>query len=912
MASQEVERRIKIMQFLASRRDEFFTPENITKIRSLRLFLVSHPSEAARFTDLSDASKKLVCLRNDPTAVRDHVPSLMALDLPDANVRHLSVPSEAFSALYQRIGVQTNFWTSDFVAQFVCGALPAAARRGFRHLQPMLKTVESWWDPVEDETLRTKLRDTVKAVAFVVTADGLAQVTAGCLVDPDLPVVQAFAAHLCDSLPSSGMRDFLPLLRRLGMKDSLPPDLVNRCALAFDGRVQQQEDSGAVLDKSMQKKSWLLLRALCRGYQDMPKSRRDANLSGLPRPSNEAAVVEAEAHLSAAAGLRIALVHPACYGVVEPVRYMRTLATTLTEPHSPRLCPDQPLLRLRSFRSLLMAPAVEALCWTQHGSLAQPAGSKGLSRLMEEVRQEISTQLRSDSELADALDLYCVPSKAPIKSVLKHLQYLAEQIAAVRDLQGVFSPRTHLMTELTSIYKILDERVTEISPDDVRSLRKMACVPIQIDRDASGDFGDASKVTLCFPERCFFKLPDRAEVELRGYLHLWPGVSSRNPIGKFTEIAKLLGVRQEPVVADLVWCIDAVGTSANGKELVPNEERAATFAMRSMLDMSGQSKSSITQALQLPLDLWLFVGPEDGKKRLVKSDSLVWIDRVDLEHRCGGLKEQLGLDFMCRSRQSGNNPMPWDGQQLCRLSSLRPLSSLVAEVLQETPGSLGEAGSPSEECFGALLMSAEFAAGSRACLKLSPEFADAHDKLLATLEIRWAACPLRSALCAENAGQRMTLIGSEITVLAFMEGNVLWLQSGILESSDAHQQLFDEVAMKLFRMLEGNDVPVTHHGHYPYMFACYKKGPTAIEAALKQRNVDPQAAIGQKQEPGKALDVIDHELLQQSTDFTFDEGELIAVSSAATDNHGVPQYHYARVLPYVEGPSRGPSGLPAR
>jgi HEPN domain-containing protein len=204
-------------------------------------------------------------------------------------------------------------------------------------------------------------------------------------------------------------------------------------------------------------------------------------------------------------------------------------------------------------------------------------------------------------------------------------------------------------------------------------------------------------------------------------------------------------------------------------------------------------------------------------------------------------------------------------------------------------------------------MSAEFAAGSRACLKLSPEGTDAHDQLLATLEIRWTACRLRSVLCAEIAGQRINLAGSEVHVSAFSEGNVLWLQSGLLESSE--HQLFDQVAMKLFWMLEGTNVPVPHHGHYPCMFACYKKGPTAIEAALKQRNVKPQATVvGQKREPGKALDVIDHELLQQSTDFTFDEGELIAVSSAANKD-GVPQYHYACVLPYVEGASRGPSGL---
>jgi hypothetical protein len=513
-AASQVQRRMKIMQFLASRRDEFFTPQNIAKIRSLRLFPVSNPGEAACFTDLSDSSKQFVCLRNDPTAVCDHVPSLMALDLPDANVRHLSVPLEEFSALYKRIGVQTNLWTSDFVVKLVCGTLPGAARRGFSTLQPMLRAVESWWDSGEDETLRSKVRDAIKEVAFVVTADGGVPVTAWCLVDPNLPVAQAFATHLGDKLPSADMNDFLPLLRRLGMKGSLPPELVHRCALVFDQHVQQKEDSGAALDESMQKDACLLVRALCNGYKDV-NSHRDTSHMKM---------------LNAVTGLRIALVHPPCYGV-GPVPYIKALATTLTEPRSPRPRPDQPLLRLCTFRSLLMDPAVEAICWTQHSSLAQPAGSRELSKLMDDVRQEIWTQLLHDSKLADALDLYCDPLRAPIKAVLKQLQYLVEQLTIVPDLQGALCPKTHLMQELTSIYKILDERVAEISPDDVRSLRKMACVPIQIDRDASGDLGDGSKVTLCFPERCFFEMPDRAEIEMRGYMYLWPRGGSRDPIG---------------------------------------------------------------------------------------------------------------------------------------------------------------------------------------------------------------------------------------------------------------------------------------------------------------------------------------------------------------------------------------------
>ena len=85
-----------IMKFLSSRREDFFTLEMKQIIRGLRLFLVSKDVEP-RYIDLSDESKHYVCLRKDPTAQHDRVPSLMALVAERTSGTSQRLPLSAFS-----------------------------------------------------------------------------------------------------------------------------------------------------------------------------------------------------------------------------------------------------------------------------------------------------------------------------------------------------------------------------------------------------------------------------------------------------------------------------------------------------------------------------------------------------------------------------------------------------------------------------------------------------------------------------------------------------------------------------------------------------------------------------------------------------------------------------------------------
>ena len=891
---QAAKRRVKIMEFLAGRRLEFFNSQVIQMIRSVRLFLVSDQNGSARYIDLCDQSKSYICLRKDPTAAFDRVAKLMALDLPDSNVGFLSVPPGSCVELYKRLGVQTELLTSDFVVTFVCPKLPAAARRGMETLRPLLDAVVSWWDRGEDETLRAKIKDAVKDVAFVIPARGEVLVKASLLVDPELPVVKAFAEHLADKVPRSEMLEFVPFLKRLGMLSFLPGYLVARCAHALDQHCVSNsfDGSGAAPDDATQRQSILLVNALCYGYRDVLQSRKEVATFVRPRLSVEKAN-EIEAHLQVAAGLRIVLVHPPSYGLDDVSQYATILAKSFASSEVDlRPLSRQPALLLSSMQGLVVSTELEYICWTVHKMLARPA-----MREPYKLTQLDELIIEFPYELNAALGVYHSLSSVPIESLLQHLL----QLSSLPNTCG-FRLYTHLSQEFTSLFNVLNSRAGEISSASrhINDLAQAPCVPIRTTFDASGALGEVgSQVLLCKPTQCFFTLPQEAKVEMRKLVHEWPNAYSLDPLRHCTDIAKVLGVRQELEAQDLVKCIDSIATAAAGEALDPNEERAVVFALETLLKMSAKESLSTE-----PLALWLFVDVGSAKQ-LAKAESLVWLDQADMEHRCTNLKQLLGLEFTCshyyqalHTSSKQQSAVPWDCERLCQLSLLRPISSILTESLHTAPERLGEVGLQ-EQSFEALLLSSEFTAGSRACLALSAEDSNAHDHILAELEIRWTTNLLQSILYTNASARevRMPLSGSEADALTFAEGSVLWVQSGIL-TSNRQSQLYDEVGSALVKMLRTAGVPAKLHGYFPCMLACYTQGPLDIEVALRRHNVNINSAslALSKREPGMLLDVGDFQHLQQSTDFTFDADELVAVYTGV-GAEGASQYRYARVLP---------------
>ena len=881
--------RLDILNFLASRRSEFFNPPFIQDmIRVLRLFLVSSQRGTSRYIDLTDRSKTFVCLRKDPTARYDRVPSMMALDLPELNVGFLSVPPGDCAMLYERLGVQTNLLTSDFVVKFICPALAKAAQRGVgvSVLKPMLDVVHGWWDRNEDETLRTKVKDAVKEVAFIIPSSGGAPVKASKLIDPKQKLAMVFEEVLGDTVPCADMEAYLPLLKRLGMLSFLPGYLVERCARVLDCSAEALNDGG-MLHESTQLQALLLMDALLYGFKDVLESRKKEKEPGQKPKLCAEKVVDIEKHLMAAARMRIALVHPPSYGG-DASQFADTLAKTSDVWSRP---PAQHLrLQLSSVHNLILTSDTEAICWTEHKILARRAELSELNALITGF----------SDELARALSCYCHPSHLPPEALTNHLL----RLSSIPELKS-FRLYTHLAKEFESIFKVLDGRASEIKAADVQILTHTACVPLRIDRDASGKLDSGlAKVVLTVPSKCFFTLPRDAECEMRDYVHLWPGANSISPLRSCLEVAKTLGVRQELEPGDMVKYIDAIATLAVGNSLDPQEERAAAFALQSLLGFCVQ-----TPPVE-PYPLWLFV-QEEGASRLVKADTLVWLDRVDLEHRCDNLNSQFGFRFMSNrlpSNQTGK-PNSLDCELLCKVSALRPLSSLLTEELLNVPDRHNEAPGQGELSFEALLTSHEFADASRACLTLSAEESAAHDQMLAKIEIRWTPSQLQSVLYAnaDCPAERVCLAGSEAGTFSFADGSTLWLQSGILGTRELESSLFDQLASSLVKILRGAKVPATPHGHFSSIFECYTQGPAAIAAALKRRGVLVDMMTVWKREPGVALDVVDHEHLQHSMDFTFDADELVAVSTGV-DEHNVSQYKYARVLPYAES-SSGQSSL---
>ena len=878
------ELRLKILRFLASRRDDFFDQLTLDLIRAMRLFLVSSPQGDDHYISLSDASKTFVCLRKDPTATYDRVPSMMALDLSDLNVGFLSLPPSDCLALYKRLGVETDLLTSDFVVRFICPALAKAARRGASAVLPVLKAVHSWWDRNEDDTLRTKIKDAVKEVAFIIPSAGGDPVKASSLIDPNQPVAMAFAEVLGDKVPCADMKDFLPLLKRLGMLSFLPARLVERCAIVLNSSAVD----GPVLSESTQSQALLLFDALCHGFKDVFEARKKEKEAGQKQRLCSGQVEHIEKHLVAAAGMRIALVHSPCYGA-DASQFASTLAKSMSYPFAPfRPSPLHSQLQLSSVHDLILTADTEAICWTQRKMLARHADLTVFNALVQSFPRE----------LAQALDCYCSPSDLPLRSLINHLI----RLSSIPDLHR-FRAYTALAQEFEQIFKVLDGRASEMEAAHVQALTRTACVPLRIDHDASGKLSESSaKITLEVPSQCFFTLKHTEEQELRGYVHRWPEPHSLSPLRSCIDVAKTLGVRPELAAKDLVECIHAIASAAAGQCLTEAEERAARFALQTLLRLCQETTPAE------PYSLWLFASDQDGN-RLVKADKLVWVDRVEFEERCTNLQDELGFSFMSKQSAShqSDKVVNWDGELLCKISALRPLSSLLTEVLLDGHDCLTEAPSYDEQCFQALLTSHQFVDGSRACLdNLSAEQGEAHDQLLANIGIRWTPSQLQSVLYAKAdcPAERKLLAGSDASTYAFAEGSTLWLQSGILGQRALEGRLFDEVATSLFKMIQGAGIPAVRHGHFPSVLECYTQGPAAIAVALKRRSVavDNRMMTERKRAPGVTLDVMDHEHLQHSMDFTFDADELVAVSTGV-DEHHVAQYKYARVLPYAESTS---------
>ena len=852
-------------------------------IRGLRLFLVARHGEPDRYVDLSDRAKTYVCLRKDPTAKSDRVPDLMALELPGLHVGHLSVPPERCADLYKRLGVR-QMLTSDFVVEFVCPAMQNAAESeslGFAALRPLLQQVGTWWERGEDEKLRTIIKDAVKEVPFVVPANGGSPVKASKLVDPtDLPVVTVFEEQLADKVPSVEHKEFLPLLRRFDMLGLLPAYLIERCALALDSSAAAL--NGAVPSQQMQKQASCLLGSLCKSYSDVFESHQAVSRGEKPKLSSEKAA-EIERHLAAAAKCRIALTHPPLYGH-DALTYLRLLSSTfafsadfpLDRPKHP-----QPSLQLTSLRGVLLTPTVEALSWSQHPILARLEPSPELEKLTRTF----------PGKFHEAVGSYCALGDVPIASLLNQLAILSGSSE-----HTCFTYYSFLTFEFHAIFSALNSRVELVkSLPDIGTFKKRPCVPLRIEKDASGELTSGGKIVLRSPSRCFFKLPDHADAQVQEYAHLWPGASAfSDPLRAFGDAGKVLGVSEEPGVSDWVRILADIGEGATGEALDPKEERAAIFALQQLC----AARSSPSERL----NLWLFV--EEEKPRLARADQLVWLDRVELQHRCSQLKS-LGYD-VARPQYvpvGKSTAEDWDLAKLCAISLLQPLSSLLIDALQSEPDLAREV-DREEVLFEALLKSPEFVDGSRSCLDLSAEVGQAHDQVVANLELRWSQSQLCSVLRVRADGEVKPLPDSDSQTPAFLDGKVLWVQSGVL-STDRSRDLIDDVADCLFKALSEAGVASVRmrHDHFPTMLGCYDRGgPKAIREALTKRGVSMMGALTQARVPGNFLDVDDHKLLQQNAiDFTFDADEMVAVNCGTISDDGVVQYKYAIVLPFKEG-----------
>ncbi|CAE8696580.1 unnamed protein product [Polarella glacialis] len=193
-------------------------------VRQLPLFKLA---QQQGFTELSSTLTYCCINPGDP-----HAGALERLLPPGAEI--LAWPTAEAKPIYEACNV--NICSGEtFMEKFVLPHLPTicAAHNAGNNSEPYLKELHAFVVKEKSQTLIQMARRT----AFVPDAAGTSMHTPGSLVDPSALAAPSFLEVLKSSLPAAWLctsRVALELLRALGLRLSLPPQLLLICARYLD------------------------------------------------------------------------------------------------------------------------------------------------------------------------------------------------------------------------------------------------------------------------------------------------------------------------------------------------------------------------------------------------------------------------------------------------------------------------------------------------------------------------------------------------------------------------------------------------------------------------------------------------------------------------------------------------------
>jgi HEPN domain-containing protein len=837
----------------------------LSKIRKLPLFgTLGSTSSSCGYTALSDTKFTYVCLPSGESTKCKWAGELMQLHVPNMPMQFLAWPKEGCDDLYKALGVEV-LNSLEFIVQFVCPALPDAARQGERALDPLLMVLAKRIEFEQDHEVVVKAAKQERFVQNEATGDYAAP---DALLDPEHRMAVEFVDTVGNWLPHRQLHKHADLLRLLGMKRSVPLDCLEHCAAFIDG----VGTDGYSPDDRVKRQSYCLIDETCRQLSDsFIRPAVSQRLLGNGEAQLELRLIKVlTAH-------RIAVVHDS----------------------------NSDSLKLAKFHHLLLTAECTTCAETQFETLMHEAGRPTGKCLKQLSSLQHLVQYYPDI-VWTKLTCFCDPMQLDLEVLLMQLGHQANQVEKdnVFELREGDTRVLSLETLLGVVEKKLDPSNLSVTEQLLLDeLRSQPCLPLHVNSDAAGDLS-AKKVRLVRPDRTFIRLADGASDESKIPFAEHPALLTTYP-----QVARALNVAEKPGADDWARCTTIIADRTQGTNTDPNEISAVFFALTTFLKLA----ESQPKAKQYEI---CFADRENDICSLLPGSRLVWRDSSRLARRCTNLQKRVDLHFMREHfKESGYKKFTSaEFEQLCKLTAVRRLSDVVRVARDEQETSLTDP-SKEEYCLAQLLRSVEFEDGYCACLRSKyPRFEDegkfnaaktAVRQCLSSLKLNWVN-PL--VTCIQDDSSR-DLEDSTANEFAFVDvDGTLWLRAGVLGTEEidtdhhdkrlAAESLLEVLSWDVLgKVMRSSNAPELHDSRLVMdLLKCWRRGPASIVAMLSSHDIEiAQSDECDSYHPGTIVSLTLTGLLQQSADCTFAIHDIVAVSCGTAE--GIIQYKYAKVLP---------------
>ena len=361
---------------------------------------------------------------------------------------------------------------------------------------------------------------------------------------------------------------------------------------------------------------------------------------------------------------------------------------------------------------------------------------------------------------------------------------------------------------------------------------------------------------LVRPSEVVMRLSPRISPVLRTYLH-------QNPEWVGDELARMLGVREEPAMMDWTRCLRAIGKIALGRGLLPSELQAARFAFKMVL------KSFASGCHLDDKELWVFI--EAQEPRLLPAQELVWPDCQSLKVRCHELQLRFAADVDASFAADVDTA---DVQLLFKAAGVRPLSKVVTEsVVVPTPCQ----GVQVEQDFADFLQSTQFINDfGRVCC-------DADGAAVSRFFVTFLALQI---VYVSQLSITLSMVGcddpkSTVDLMAYTDGTSLWIQAGLL---DTHREwnLLETLCDEVLPRLLTRSHPTAEIHHKERLMLLLRRGVRPEKPSTNlghTRTPQPMSLsrAGQMFKPGVHIPAASLRFVQHRLDSTFCEGQTVAV-----------------------------------